>query len=70
MKSLVSRAGRKKVHPLSGSCGGMFRGERRDPCVGCGEKTEDVACGRKQGSGNRTGTLYPGYPQDKEINGE
>ena len=42
----------------------------RDPCVGRGEKTEEVTCGRKQGSGNRTGTVYPGYPQDKEINGE
>lgn len=48
----------------------MFREQRRDPCVGRGEKTEDVTCGRKQGSGNRTGTVYPGYPQDKEINGE
>ena len=64
------KAGREKVHPLSGSRGGMFREQRRDPCVGRGEKTEDVTCGRKQGSGNRTGTVYPGYPQDKEINGE
>ena len=58
------------MHPLSGSRGGMFREQRRDLCVGRGEKTEDVTCGRKQGSGNRTGTVYPGYPQDKEINGE
>ena len=48
----------------------MFREQRRNPCVGRGEKTEDVTCGRKQGIGNRTGTVYPGYPQDKEINGE
>ena len=34
------------------------------------KKRKDVTCGRKQGSGNRTGTVYPGYPQDKEINGE
>ena len=39
-------------------------------CSVSNEKTEDVTCGRKQGSGNRTGTVYPGYPQDKEINGE
>ena len=58
------------MHPLSGSRGGMFCEQRRDPCVGRGEKTEDVTCGRKQGSGNRTGTVYPGYPQDKEIKGE
>lgn len=58
------------MHPLSGSHGGMFREQRRNPCVGRGEKTEDVTCGRKQGIGNRTGTVYPGYPQDKEINGE
>lgn len=70
IKSLISGAGREKVHPLSGSRSGMFREQRRDPCVGRGEKTEDVTCGRKQGSGNRTGTVYPGYPQDKEINGE
>ena len=70
IKSLISGAGWEKVHPLSGSRGGMFREQRRDLCVGRGEKTEDVTCGRKQGSGNRTGTVYPGYPQDKEINGE
>lgn len=70
IKSLISGTGREKVHPLSGSRSGMFREQRRDPCVGRGEKTEDVTCGRKQGSGNRTGTVYPGYPQDKEINGE
>ena len=69
LKSLISGTGREKVHPLSGSRSGMFREQRRDPCVGRGEKTEDVTCGRKQGSGNRTGTVYPGYPQDKEIMG-
>lgn len=70
LKALFQERVGEKVHPLSGSRSGMFREQRRDPCVGRGEKTEDVICGRKQGSGNRTGTVYPGYPQDKEINGE
>ena len=70
LKALFQERVGKKCILFPGSRGGMFREQRRDPCVGRGEKTEDVTCGRKQGSGNRTGTVYPGYPQDKEINGE